>query len=85
MGSNDGGVVTLSNCYKVPHKEDEDEVAINMDFNEHLFRLQKKVGPNEVIVGWFTTSKCKFFGQEQRLLAVSKLRIGFYLVEESQF
>ena len=31
-----------------------------MDFNEHLFRLQKKVGPNEVIVGWFTTSKCNF-------------------------
>ena len=59
LGSIDGGVVTLSNCYKVPHKEDEDEVAINMDFNEHLFRLQKKVGPNEVIVGWFTTSKCK--------------------------
>jgi len=57
LGSIDGGVVTLSNCYKVPHKEDEDEVAINMDFNEHLFRLQKKVGPNEVIVGWFTTSK----------------------------
>merc|ERR1711935_1299276 len=36
LGSIDGGVVTLSNCCKVP---------------------QKKVGPNEVIVGWFTTSK----------------------------
>jgi len=57
LGSIDGGVVTLTNCYKVPHKEQEEEVAINMEFNENLFRLQKKVAPNEIIVGWFTTSK----------------------------
>jgi len=57
LGSIDGGVVTLSNCYKVPHKEQVDEVAINMEFNEQLYRLQKKVAPSEFIVGWFTTSK----------------------------
>ena len=59
MGSIDGGVVTIRNCYKVPHKEEVDEVAINMEFNENLYRLQKKVASNEVIVGWFTTSKSK--------------------------
>ena len=68
LGSIDGGVVTIRNCYKVPHKEEVDEVAINMEFNENLYRLQKKVASNEVIVGWFTTSKSKnnesmFFGQ----------------------
>jgi len=57
LGSIDGGVVTIRNCYKVPHKEEVDEVAINMEFNENLYRLQKKVASNEVIVGWFTTSK----------------------------
>ena len=57
LGSVDGGVVTLTSGYKVPHKEVEDEVAINMEFNENLYRLQKRVAPNEVIVGWFTTSK----------------------------
>lgn len=57
LGSIDGGVVTLTSGYKVPHKEVEDEVAINMEFNENLYRLQKRVAPNEVIVGWFTTSK----------------------------
>jgi len=49
----------LTNCYKVPHKEQEEEVAINMEFNENLFKLQKKVAANEIIVGWFTTSKRK--------------------------
>jgi len=57
LGSIDGGVVTVTNCYKVPHKEQEEEVAINMEFNENLFRLHKKVAPQEIIVGWFTTSK----------------------------
>ena len=49
--------MTIGSCYKVPHKEDESEVAINMQFNEDLFKLQKKVAPNDMIVGWFTTSK----------------------------
>jgi len=61
LGSIDGGVVTVTNCYKVPHKEQVrggvEEVAINMEFNENLFRLHKKVAPQEIIVGWFTTSK----------------------------
>ena len=60
LGSIDGGVVTVTNCYKVPHKEQEEEVAINMEFNENLFRLHKKVAPQEIIVGWFTTSKRKY-------------------------
>lgn len=51
--------MTLGSCYKVPHKEDDAEVAINMQFNEDLFKLQKKVAPNDMIVGWFTTSKRK--------------------------
>lgn len=51
--------MTVGSCYKVPHKEDDAEVAINMQFNEDLFKLQKKVAPNDMIIGWFTTSKRK--------------------------
>ena len=57
--------MTVTNCYKVPHKEQVrggvEEVAINMEFNENLFRLHKKVAPQEIIVGWFTTSKRETF------------------------
>jgi hypothetical protein len=57
LGSIDAGVVTLTNCYKVPHKEQEEEVAINMEFNMELYKLQRRVNTSEIIVGWFTTSK----------------------------
>ena len=77
LGSIDGGVVTVTNCYKVPHKEQVrggvEEVAINMEFNENLFRLHKKVAPQEIIVGWFTTSKRQFF-QLHKFLSSNSLK-----------
>ena len=78
MGSIDGGVVTIRNCYKVPHKEEVDEVAINMEFNENLYRLQKKVASNEVIVGWFTTSKSK----NNELMFFDSWNNNFSVIEE---
>ena len=73
-GSIDGGVVTVGSCYKVPHKEDDNEVAINMQFNEDLFKLQKKVAPNDMIIGWFTTSKRKFLTVIECLTAAFRNR-----------
>mmetsp|Transcript_33637 Transcript_33637/g.84448 ORF Transcript_33637/g.84448 Transcript_33637/m.84448 type:complete len:300 (-) Transcript_33637:24-923(-) len=44
-------VVEIRNSFPVPHTEDK-EVAVDM---QNLFELHKKVNPNEVYVGWYST------------------------------
>ena len=45
----------VTNCFSVPHKESEDEVAVDMEFAKNMYELHKKVSPNELILGWYAT------------------------------
>merc|ERR1719318_141648 len=55
LGVYDKGSVEITNCFTVPHNESEDEVAIDIEFARNMYELHKKVNPNEVIVGWYST------------------------------
>jgi len=54
LGSIDEGVVTVKNCFPVPHK-DEKEIAVDMDFYRNMLRLHNQVYTNDRIVGWYST------------------------------
>jgi translation initiation factor 3 subunit F len=50
------GVVVIRNAYPVPHNETEELVEIGMDFNDGMMKLHQRVHPNEVTVGWYSSS-----------------------------
>jgi len=55
LGSVDKGVVEVTNCFCVPHTEQNDEVAMDFDYAKNSGELFKKVNPAEIIVGWYAT------------------------------
>jgi len=55
LGSYEKNAVEITNCFTVPHNECEDEVAIDIEFAKNMFDLHRKVNPNELIVGWYST------------------------------
>ena len=55
LGSVDKQSVEVTNCFCVPHKEYEERVEADLKFAEDMFDLNKKVAPQETVVGWFAT------------------------------
>ena len=54
---NDSGVIEVTSCFPVPHKEIGDgEVAVGKDFNRQMLALHQKVNPKEKVVGWYATA-----------------------------
>jgi len=54
LGVIEDGVVTVLNCFPVPHK-DEKEIAVDMDFYRNMLRLHNQVYTGDRIVGWYST------------------------------
>ena len=54
-GSVDKQSVEVTNCFCVPHKEYAERVEADLKFAEDMFDLNKKVAPQETVVGWFAT------------------------------
>lgn len=50
-GSVDKGVVEVTNCFCVPHKEHDDQVEAELSYALDLYDLNRKVNPNENVVG----------------------------------
>jgi translation initiation factor 3 subunit F len=48
------GTVEITNCFPVPHTENE-TVAVDMEFHRNMFELHQRVAPRETIVGWYAT------------------------------
>lgn len=63
-GSVDKGVVEVTNCFCVPHKEHDDQVEAELSYALDLYDLNRKVNPNENVVG--------------KLLAKYKHNLNFY-------
>lgn len=55
VGSVDKQSVEITNCFCVPHKEYEDRVEAELQYAQDMFELNKKVAPQETLVGWFAT------------------------------
>lgn len=54
VGSLDKGVVEVTNCFCVPHKEHDDQVEAELSYALDVYELNRRVNPSESIVG-----KCK--------------------------
>jgi translation initiation factor 3 subunit F len=46
---------TIKNCYPVPHLEGEDQLVVDDGYHQAMLALHKRVNPNEVVVGWYST------------------------------
>lgn len=56
LGSVVDGVVQVQRCYVVPHNESADQVAVDIVHHKTMLELHQKVAPQQVIVGWFSTT-----------------------------
>ncbi|KAH8332828.1 hypothetical protein KR074_011476, partial [Drosophila pseudoananassae] len=55
LGSVEKGVVEVTNCFCVPHKEHDDQVEAELSYAMDMYDLNRKVNPNESVVGWWAT------------------------------
>ncbi|KAG8229898.1 hypothetical protein J437_LFUL009762 [Ladona fulva] len=55
LGTAEKGVVEVSNCFCVPHKELEDQVEAELTYGMDMYELNRRVNSQEVIVGWWAT------------------------------
>ncbi|PSN53426.1 Eukaryotic translation initiation factor 3 subunit F [Blattella germanica] len=55
LGTVDKGVVEVTNCFCVPHKEYEDQVEAELNYAMDLYDLNRRVNVQEAIVGWWAT------------------------------
>lgn len=54
-GTLEKGVVEVTNCFCVPHKEYDDQVEAELSYAMDVYELNRKVNSAEVIVGWWAT------------------------------
>lgn len=55
LGSSERGVVEVTNCYCVPHKEYVEMVEAELAYAADLFETNLKVNKQETIVGWWAS------------------------------
>ncbi|XP_067011926.1 eukaryotic translation initiation factor 3 subunit F [Anabrus simplex] len=55
LGTVEKGVIEVTNCFSVPHKEYEDQVDAELNYAMDLYDLNRRVNPQEAIVGWWAT------------------------------
>lgn len=54
-GTSDKGVVEVTNCFCVPHKEHADQVEAELNYAMDVYELNRRVNASESIVGWWAT------------------------------
>lgn len=54
--SDDGTIVSIENCYAVPHTETTEQVEVDMDYQKTMLALHLRANPKETLVGWYATS-----------------------------
>ncbi|XP_075976980.1 eukaryotic translation initiation factor 3 subunit f1 [Anticarsia gemmatalis] len=55
LGTSDKGVVEVTNCFCVPHKEHADQVEAELNYAMDVYELNRRVNASENIVGWWAT------------------------------
>lgn len=54
-GTAEKGMVEVTNCFCVPHKESESQVEADLTYGIDLYELNHRVNAQENIVGWWAT------------------------------
>jgi len=54
LGTNIDGVIEITNCFPVPHTEEE-SVWVDEEFVKIMIDLHKKASPKESLLGWYAT------------------------------
>ncbi|XP_063978046.1 eukaryotic translation initiation factor 3 subunit F [Diachasmimorpha longicaudata] len=57
LGTAEKGIVEVTNCFCVPHKEYDDQVEAELSYAMDLYDLNHRVNAQENIVGWWATGK----------------------------
>jgi len=55
LGTSDKGIVEVTNCFCVPHKEYADQVEAELSYAMDVYDLNRRVNSSENIVGWWAT------------------------------
>lgn len=55
IGTAEKGIVEVTNCFCVPHKESESQVEADLTYGMDLYDLNHRVNAQENIVGWWAT------------------------------
>ena len=55
LGERRGDTVIVKGSFPVPHAEDEDQVAVDMEYHRTMRALHEKVNTRNVVVGWYST------------------------------
>lgn len=63
IGSIDRGVVEVTNCFCVPHKEHDDQVEAELGYALDVYELNRRANSNESIVGKSSVFEQKFDGK----------------------
>lgn len=51
----DSTVIEVKSCFAVLHREDSEQVAVDMEYHRTMFELHQRASPKEIIVGWYST------------------------------
>ncbi len=58
-GSVDKQCIEVTNCFCIPHKEYDERVEADLQYAQDMFELNRKVAPQEALVGWFATGQVR--------------------------
>lgn len=58
----DKGIIEVTNCFCVPHKEHDDQVEAELSYALDLYELNRRVNPSENIVGEWIWAKLDTLG-----------------------
>lgn len=53
LGSVDKGIIEVTNCFCVPHKEHADQVEAELSYALDVYELNRRVNSSESIVGTY--------------------------------
>jgi len=56
LGTVENGIVTIRNCFAVPHIETHEEVAFDKEYASSMLELYRTASPEEDVIGWYATS-----------------------------
>eukprot|EP01038_Epipyxis_sp_PR26KG_P007098 gene7098-9685_t len=79
LGEVKDGIVEVSDCFAVPHKERNDEITveINQEYHKSMYSFHRRNNKKEQIVGWYTTTT----SMGQFIIDTSSLIHEFYSQE----
>lgn len=74
FGSSQGGVVSATQCFVVPHSEVGDQISINSEYYKNRTELHKKCyGRLSNLVGWFSVTQDGFSVSEKNTHFINEL------------